>query len=284
LTLKKGQIPNTIFVFGVTLAIGVFVFFRIFHSIKQIINEKKQAEEKLEDYAFKLERSNKDLEDFAYIASHDLQEPLRKIIVFGDRLNSKIPNTDEQGRDYLKRMQNSALSMKEFIQDLIQFTKIERQAKPFETVDLKEVVREVLGNLEVRIQETKGVVNIMNLPVVEADRMQMYQLFLNLIGNALKFHREGIPPVVNLDCTRKENGFLEISVEDNGIGIKAEHVDKIFKPFERLHGRSTYEGTGIGLTICNRIVMRHGGEITVKRQSKNGITFHIILSENNKKE
>ncbi len=281
---KKGRKQNTVFVFGVTLAIGIFIFVRIFSSIKQIINEKKQSEKKLKDYAVKLERSNKELQDFAHIASHDLQEPLRKIITFGDRLNSKISNTDEQGRDYLKRMQNSALRMKEFIQDLVQFTKIESQAKPFETVDLKEVVQEVLDNLEVRIQETKGVVNIKYLPVVEADRMQMNQLFLNLIGNALKFHREGISPVVNLDSAKKENGFLEITVEDNGVGIEENHVDKIFKPFERLHGRSTYEGTGIGLTICARIIERHGGKIAVKRQSKNGVTFHITLPENNEKK
>ena len=145
--------------------------------------------------------------------------------------------------------------------------------------DLNKVIETVLEDLESRLKESEGVVNKNNLPTIEADPVQMYQLFLNLIGNALKFYREGVPPVVNLDSAKMEDGFWEISVEDNGIGIEEEHVDKIFKPFERLHGSSTYEGTGIGLTICNKIAFRHGGKISVKTQSTSGVTFHIILPE-----
>jgi light-regulated signal transduction histidine kinase (bacteriophytochrome) len=223
--------------------------------------------------------SNNELESFAAIASHDLQEPLRKIVTFGDRLATRIPETDEQGRDYLNRMQNSALRMRSFVEDLLQYTSVEAKKRPFETTDLNKVVQTVLDDLEGRLKKSEGVVNINSLPIIEADSVQMYQLFLNLIGNALKFHREGTPPVINLDSARKKNGNWEICIEDNGIGIDEEHVDKVFKPFERLHGKTIYEGTGIGLTICNKIICRHGGEITVKRQSTNGVTFQITLPE-----
>lgn len=243
---------------------------------------KKQVQirtSELKNYMRKLEVSNQELQSFASIASHDLQEPLRKIVTFGDRLATKIPETDAQGRDYLNRMQNSALRMRNLVEDLLQYTRIDFKARPFESLDLNKVVETVLDDLETRISETQGTVNFMDLPVIDGDSVQIHQLFLNLIGNALKFHREGIPPVVNLDSTNMENGFWKISVEDNGIGIDEEHVDKIFQPFERLHGRTTYEGTGIGLTICNKIVARHGGEISVKRQSTGGVTFHLTLPE-----
>ena len=234
--------------------------------------EQKRSAENLRAYA-------NELESFASIASHDLQEPLRKIVTFGDRLATRIPESDDQGKDYLNRMQNSALRMRNLVEDLLQYTRVENKQRAFESLDLNKVIETVLEDLETRISETEGAVNIVDLPVIDGDPIQIHQLFLNLIGNALKFHRKGIPPVVNLNKTKACDGFWEISVEDNGIGIKEEHVDKIFKPFERLHGRTTYEGTGIGLTICNKIVSRHGGKITVKRQSTNGVTFHITLPE-----
>jgi signal transduction histidine kinase len=224
-------------------------------------------------------RSNQALDEFASIASHDLQEPLRKIISFGDRLKTRIAETDEGANNYLGRMQKSALRMRALVEDLLQFTRIEAKARPFESIELKKVIDHVLDDLETRIKESEGVINIGNLPIIDADPVQIHQLFLNLICNALKFHRDGIPPIVNLDSAKGENGFWEIFVEDNGIGIEEKHADRIFKPFERLHGRSAYEGTGIGLTICNKIVTHHGGEITVKRQSTYGVTFHITLPE-----
>ncbi len=241
--------------------------------------QRMRAEENLAANSLTLERTNKELQDFAHIASHDLQEPLRKIIIFGDRLESTLPSSNEKGRDYLDRMQKSAARMKSFIEDLLHYTRVEMKALPFEPVDIKAVAMDVMNELEYRVEETKGTVNINNLPVVEADALQMHQLFLNLIGNGLKFHREGMPPIINLDSVCKENGMWEITVEDNGIGIDEKHVERIFRPFERLHGRSTYEGTGIGLTLCNKIVTRHGGEISIKRHSENGVTFHITLPE-----
>ena len=156
------------------------------------------------------------------------------------------------------------------------------KALPLESVDLNEIAKDIINEFDIRLKENKGTVNIYHLPIIEADAFQMSQLFLNLIGNGLKFHREGVPPVINLDCIYKENGMWEISVEDNGIGIEEQHMDRIFKPFERLHNRSAYEGTGIGLTICNKIVTRHGGKISVKRGSENGVTFHITLPEKQK--
>jgi two-component system sensor kinase FixL len=252
---------------------------QVFIAVVQDITQRKQAEEKIKTYYSELEKANEELQSFSSIASHDLQEPLRKIIAFGDRLESSIPASDERGKDYLERMQKSAIRMRTLVEDLLQYTRVETKARLFESVDLNKVVETVLDDLETRISETKGAVNITELPVIDADPVQMHQLFLNLIGNALKFHRKGDTPVVNLSRVKKGNGFWEISVEDNGIGIDEEHIDKIFKPFERLHGRTTYEGTGIGLTICNKIVSRHGGTIAVKRQSTNGVTFHITLPE-----
>ena len=242
--------------------------------------QRMRAEENLAKNARALEQANKELQDFAHIASHDLQEPLRKIIIFGDRLESTIQSSNEKGRSYLSRMQKSAGRMKSFIEDLLHYTKVEMKASPFESVDLNEVAKELINEFEYRLKETEGTVNINNLPVLEADPFQMRQLFLNLIGNGLKFHREGTPPIINLDSFCNENGMWEITVEDNGIGIDEKHVDRIFKPFERLHNRNTFEGTGIGLTICNKIVTRHGGEISVKRSSENGVTFLIFLPEN----
>jgi len=226
-----------------------------------------------------LEQSNRELETFASIASHDLQEPLRKIVSFGDRLATRIPETDERGRDYLNRIQKSALRMSSLVEDLLQYTKVDTKKRSFESLDLNMVVHTVLEDLEIRLKDSEGVVNLNNLPIIEADPVQMYQLFLNLIGNALKFNRKGIPPVVHLDSVIIENGLWEISVEDNGIGIEDEYVNKIFKPFERLNGKTTYEGTGIGLTICNKIVSHHRGQITVKRKSTYGVTFQITLPE-----
>jgi len=234
--------------------------------------ERKRDEENLKLYA-------KELEDFASIASHDLQEPLRKIVSFGDRLKLRIPASDEQAQDYLERMQSAASRMSNLVVDLLQFSKIESIEKSIENADLHKVVERVLEDLEARISATRGHVTIKNLPVIEADSIQMYQLFLNLIGNALKFYREGVPPVINLNTSYEGNGKCVITVEDNGIGIDERYVDRVFKPFERLHGRSAYEGTGIGLTICEKIVTRHGGNITFKNNSTNGITFHITLPE-----
>jgi PAS domain S-box-containing protein len=243
------------------------------------ITRQKEAEDKIFKNSLQLENANKELQSFASIASHDLQEPLRKIITFGDRLKTQIPATDENAHNYLERMQNSSSRMKSLVEDLLQLTNVEAVERSYRATDLNKVVHTVLEDLETRLKESKGNVNLLNLPIIDADPFQIHQLFLNLIGNALKFNRPGIPPVINFGSIKTETGHWKISVEDNGIGIEEIYLDRIFKPFERLHGRSAYEGTGIGLTICNKIVSRHGGEITVKRHSTHGVTFHITLPE-----
>ncbi len=242
-----------------------------------ILQKQKQAEEELQKKASELIRSNTELEQFAYIVSHDLQEPLRKILAFGDRLKKVCPeNLSEQGMDYLGRMQNAASRMQGLINDLLSYSRVTTKAQTFEKVDLAEVCREVLSDLETRIMQSNARVEYKDLPVIEADPVQMRQLFQNLLGNALKFHREGIAPAVRI-YTLPKNGSVEIVFEDNGIGIADEYQERIFGVFERLHGRNEYQGSGIGLAICKKIVQRHNGVIKIQSQIGKGTKFIVTL-------
>ena len=243
------------------------------------ISKQKEAENQALEYLKKLEKANKSLEEFSIIASHDLQEPLRKIIILGDRLADKISKKDLKDNDYLHRMQNAAARMQLLIDDLLKYAQLKTKLEPFRSVDINEILNEVIDDLEARLQKTKGIVEVGDLPTVEADPVQMRQLFLNLIGNALKFHRKGSPPLVKVHSSCPEEGHHIITVEDNGIGIDEAYIGKIFKPFEKLHGPSQYEGTGMGLSICDKIVTRHGGEITVQINEGDGVTFSIHLYE-----
>ena len=231
----------------------------------------------LKNYAAELERSNNDLKDFAHIASHDLQEPLRKISIFSGRLKSARSLLSEQHIYDLSRMGNAAQRMQVLIKDLLELSQITAKGQPFEKVNLKEIACEVIEDLEARIIETQGQVKQGFLPTVDADPFQMRQLLQNLIGNALKYHRAGLPPAVYLSSQPNESGDCEISVRDNGIGLDEKFSERIFRPLERLHGRSSYEGTGIGLAICKKIVSRHGGKITVKSQLGEGSKFTVTL-------
>jgi len=258
--------------------------------LQQEITERKQAEERLKATAARLEHSNRELQDFAYVASHDLQEPLRKVQAFGDRLKAACSNSlGTEGRDYLERMQAAAKRMQILIDDLLAFSRVTTKANPFEQADLNKIVGEVLSDLEVRIQQTNGQVELGELPTLDADPLQMRQLFQNLIVNALKFHQEGRPPVVRIRSQAarppaeapsgngQTNGICQITVEDNGIGFDEKYLDRIFVLFQRLHGRTAYEGTGIGLAICRKIADRHGGSITAKSTPGEGSTFMITL-------
>ncbi len=246
------------------------------------ITERQRAEHELKAFAVRLERSNRELQDFSYVASHDLQEPLRKIRAFGDRLASKHGGAlDASGREYVRFMQEAAARMQTLLEDLLSYSRVTTQASPFSPVDLAEVARQVLEDLELRVEQTGGQVELGALPVIQADHTQMRQLLQNLIGNALKFHRTAVPPLVQVQAqVRGESGHdetCEIVVRDNGIGFEEKYLDRIFQPFQRLHGRESFEGTGIGLAICRKIAERHGGSITARSQPGHGTTFRVSL-------
>jgi PAS domain S-box-containing protein len=245
--------------------------------IARDIRERKSGEAELHEAMRRLEQSNRELEDFAYVASHDLQEPLRKIQAFGDRLHAKYaPELPEQAQDYIVRMQSAAKRMQVLINDLLAFSRVTTKAQPFVPVDLEHVAREVAHDLEIRTHEAGAHVEIGNLPAIDADPLQMRQLLQNLISNALKFHREGVPPHVAV-TGRADGETAQLIVADNGIGFEEKYAERIFTMFERLHGRGTYEGTGIGLAICRKIVERHGGEIVARSAPDVGSTFTVTL-------
>lgn len=229
-----------------------------------------------------LRTSNRDLEQFASVASHDLQEPLRKIEAFGDRLKTRNrEGLDEQGQDYLDRILHSASRMRTLINDLLNYSRVSSRALPFAKVDLGKVAREVVADLEERLSQSRGAVNIGELPEIDADPTQMRQLLQNLIGNALKFQRPEVPPVIGLRSefltTSQGEPQCRISITDNGIGFEETYLDRIFQLFQRLHGRNEYEGTGIGLAICRKVVERHRGTITARSKPGEGSTFIITL-------
>jgi PAS domain S-box-containing protein len=245
------------------------------------ITERKRAEENLRDFAARLERSNRELQEFAYVASHDLQEPLRKVQAFGDRLKVRYsPALGPDGLDYLERMQGAAGRMKSLIQDLLSFSRVASQPQPFMEVDLDRVACEVLEDLEARLEISGGRVEIGPLGTIQADPTQMRQLLQNLIGNALKFHRADVAPVVKVYTRLVSKGAgksFELCIEDNGIGFAQQHTERIFAPFQRLHGREAYEGTGMGLAICRRIVERHAGTMSAQSVEGIGSTFTVTL-------
>lgn len=238
-----------------------------------------------------LSRSNTELEQFAYIASHDLQEPLRKVQAFGDMLATQFqPALGTEGQDYLQRMQSAAQRMQVLINDLLKFSRVMTKAQPLVAVNLKLVAEQVLVDLEIRIQQTGGRVELGDLPIVQADELQMRELLQNLIGNSLKYHRPGVAPVVSVQAklvnsnhgvpgTPLSQPICEITVTDNGIGFEEKYAERIFAPFERLHGRE-YEGTGMGLAICRKIVERHGGNITAHGIMNQGAVFVVKLPVN----
>ena len=226
-----------------------------------------------------LELRNRELQDFAYVASHDLQEPLRKIHAFTRLLETEHGHKlDEEGLHFLERIDDAATRMTRFISDLLTYSRIATRECDVQTVYLDQIVKEVLADLELRLAETKGRVDYDGLCQIEADPMQMKQLFLNLIGNALKFHRENVPPVIRIRVAGNSGSDLcRIEVIDNGIGFDEKYASRLFTPFNRLHGRSQYEGTGMGLAICSRIVERHHGMITAHSVPGVGSTFTVIL-------
>lgn len=253
--------------------------------LRREITERIRIEAQLTAFTTILERSNRDLEDFAYIASHDLQEPLRKITVFGDRLKTKYAAVlDDQGNDYLFRMQSAASRMQLFITDLLSYSRVTTKALPFSPVDLNTVLTEVLSDLEIRLEQTGGRVENAGLATIDADPLQMRQLIQNLLGNALKFHKPTVAPIILVsgeiiqEKTETSNHpMYRITIKDNGIGFDNKYAERIFGIFQRLHGRSDYEGSGVGLAVCRKIVERHGGSIVAQGILDQGATFVVTL-------
>jgi len=227
----------------------------------------------------RLEQSNRELESFASVASHDLQEPLRKIQTFSERLTSVYAEAlGPEGRDYLTRMNNAATRMRKLIDDLLTYSRVSSKAQTHYLVDLSELARGVLGDLESIIEQSGATVTIGPLPTLEASPMQMRQLLQNLLSNALKFRKDDVAPAISLRATvDAETNRCELQVEDNGIGFEEKYVDRIFNVFQRLHGRGKYEGTGIGLAICRKIAERHGGSIRARSAPGQGATFIVTL-------
>jgi signal transduction histidine kinase len=224
-----------------------------------------------------LERSNHDLQEFAFVASHDLKEPLRKVNAFGEMLLADSENLTGQQRDYLLRMCSSAARMQNMVEELLKLSRLTTHPRTFIRVDLGQVISEVIMDLEVQLKGSSGKVDIEPLPVVIGDLLLLRQLFQNLIGNALKFHHADIPPHVRVYCEPLTGNAVRVLVQDNGIGFDMEDADRIFQPFQRLVSRSKYEGNGMGLAICRKIVERHGGTITATSQPGQGSTFIVTL-------
>jgi PAS domain S-box-containing protein len=257
------------------------------------VTQTVRAEEALRDYAAKLERSNRELQDFASIASHDLQEPLRKIEAFGDRLVARCAGElSDAGRVYVDRMLDAAGRMRCLINDLLTYSQVTTMARPFAPVDLSRIAREVMSDLQVTIEQAGARIVLGDLPVIQADATQMRQLLQNLLSNALKFRCEGRAPTIRItgclyapEPPEDHNPALrmcEITVADNGIGFRQHYADRIFGIFQRLHGRSEYAGTGIGLATCRKILERHGGTITAFGRPGEGATFVCTLPASNR--
>jgi light-regulated signal transduction histidine kinase (bacteriophytochrome) len=259
---------------------------------KQMVLEKEKFQKILENKIKELDRSNKELEEFAYIASHDLQEPLRKITSFSERLIEKLPeNLEPDVQIYLNRMLAATNNMRILIDNLLEFSRTSRNREPFVKADLNNILAEVKADLELKIEETSAVIIAEKLPVIDAIPMQMRQLFSNLLTNAIKFRNPEKPPHINITCTiiseeereeyhlRPDGPYFRIEVKDEGIGFEQEFSLKIFQIFQRLHGKSEYPGSGIGLAICKKIVDNHCGHIYAVSEPGNGATFVIILPE-----
>ncbi|AZQ63184.1 PAS domain S-box protein [Flammeovirga pectinis] len=243
------------------------------------VTERIENESKVKQYMQELILKNRELEDFAYVSSHDLQEPLRKIRAFGDRLQRKEKdNLSEKGQDYIDRMLNSAERMQQLISDLLRFSRISSKAKPFVSIDLNNVLTDVISDLEIAINESGADLRTVELPTIKGDETQMRQLFQNLISNAIKFRKSDQHPIISINLEKNQSKQNEISIifKDNGIGFDEKYNERIFQIFQRLEGRK-YDGSGIGLAICKKIAQRHGGDITAKSEKGAGAEFTVKL-------
>lgn len=286
------------------LLLSLVIFLAVYRSSRrvsalyaQIEQANSELEEKVEErtyalqqYSDELQRSNRELEEFAFVASHDLQEPLRKIRAFGDRLLKKYSEAlGDTGADYIARMHAASERMSHLIDDLLSFSRVTTQQKPFEPVALNDVMKGVQEDLEYAIEDSGATIEARDLPQIDADPSQMGQVFMNLIGNSLKFRRPDTAPVIKVysepvaaedvpeDEGEETREWIRLVFSDNGIGFDTQYNDRVFNLFQRLHGRNEYAGTGIGLALCRKIVERHGGSIIAESEVGVGTQFIIIM-------
>jgi signal transduction histidine kinase len=242
----------------------------------QLLDHAAQLKQKVEERTAELARSNADLQQFAYVASHDLQEPLRMVSSYLQLIEQRYKDKlDADGAEFMGYAVDGAKRMQMMIQDLLIFSRVESRGTPFQLVNCEAVLEQALANLQVPIEESQAVITHDPLPAVMADATQIVQLFQNLIGNAIKFRRQE-PPQVHISAQAKGKEW-EFSVRDNGIGIDPQYAERIFVIFQRLHTKAEYSGSGIGLAICKRIVERHGGKIWVESQPGQGATFYFTI-------
>ncbi len=254
-----------------------------FSKVTRDITERKKAQQILERQHQELVRSNIELQQFAYIASHDLQEPLRMVTSYLQLLQLRYKEQlDQNANDFIGYAVDGATRMRTLINDLLVYSRVGTRGKPFALTDCDQVMQEAIANLKVTIADQEAIVTWDGLPKVIGDATQLTQLFQNLISNAIKFHRSE-PPAVHIVAERQEQGWL-FAVQDNGIGIEPQYAERIFEIFQRLHHRTDYPGTGIGLAICRKIVERHGGKIWIESEASQGTTFYFTIADSEKTE
>jgi light-regulated signal transduction histidine kinase (bacteriophytochrome) len=254
--------------------------------------ESEQLELRVQERTRELQKSNNELEQFAYIASHDLQEPLRKIITFIGLLNKALPEVDEKAKDFLKKIEYSSERMSTLIKDILNYSQLSKPGERFKSIDLNESLKTVIIDFELVIEQKNAVIKSDPLPHIEAIPMQINQLFYNLISNSLKFVDNERSPVIEItarslspheiamysDLIPTQTYFL-IQVRDNGIGFDEKFLDQIFTIFQRLNTRQSFSGTGIGLALCKKIVLNHNGHITASSEENKGAMFSVILPQ-----
>jgi len=268
------------FIDSLMLVLIVFpvIYFLSYKPLLLQIRERERVEEKLKQTMAEFARSNSELELFAYVASHDLQEPLRMVTSFTQLLEKRYKNKlDKDADEFIEFILDGATRMQSMINDLLQYSRVGTRGKPFKLTDFESVFGQSLVNLKIAIDENNAIITHDPLPTLMADSTQMIEVFQNLISNAIKF-RSKESPQVHVSALKKRNEWV-FSVRDNGIGIAPEFFDKLFIIFQRLHSRSEYPGTGIGLAVCKKIVERHGGKIWVESEPNKGSTFYFSIPD-----
>lgn len=280
---KRGvsSIRISLFALIITLLLGVglsmFISNQILSRLRWNIEQRENAENKLLDTAKELKRSNEDLEQFAYVTSHDLQTPLSVILGYLSLMNEKRDISLEDCRTYLPKIGMAAQRMSIFIKDLLEYSRASSEKRLSEEINLNILLNDILKDFEFKVKEYKAQIKIHPMPMLRADSLQLKRLFQNLISNALKFSKSSVQPVINISAEPSQPDWIQIRVQDNGIGFDPKDSESIFEPFKRLHSYDVYEGSGIGLALCKKIIANHGGRIFAKSKPGEGSSFYLIF-------